>query len=517
MSNYHVEPVDRPQALVARGDQVAAPRTRSRASRGGSSCATRSAGRWPLWLLEVTAGHDRLPLAEPVGRLRRQGQDRHARRRQAREHVAADRRRLPGLLPGGAGLHRPHRHRPPAVRARRGHDAVTARRSTSGRSTSAARTSAAGRTRASRTSGSSARATARATTASGSRPPAPSTGRRRGAWIASPRPSTSDGVLTLDTGKITLGPAPGRARPAGHHPAADPDRLHLMTDETPATPAPVPPRHRRSARPPSARGAPAGDPAARAAAGPSGSPRPRRSRRPTASRPSAAAAIVRQSSSARWVGFLAVVFVILFVVGYWFYELGAPLGLSTPRLAGRDQRPAGDRRSSAATTSTRRTAPAATARPGWASRIPRRPTKGYIGPPLNEQEKLFAPPQRGVPPERPDGRRPLRLRQRQVADAGLVEPGQPAGPLNYIQIDDADRVHPRAQHGDLRRQGSVAQRAGHRPGDRQGEDVQRLARPELQAGARARRRSRTAGSTRSPAVAAAARPRPRRSTRTRRS
>ena len=81
MSNYHVEPVDRPQALVARGDQVAAPRTRSRASRGGSSCATRSAAAIAPVAARGDGRDDRLHLAEPVGRLRRQGQDRDARRR----------------------------------------------------------------------------------------------------------------------------------------------------------------------------------------------------------------------------------------------------------------------------------------------------------------------------------------------------------------------------------------------------------------------------------------------------
>jgi len=48
--------------------------------------------------------------------------------------------------------------------------------------------------------------------------------------------------------------------------------------------------------------------------------------------PERSASIVRQSSSARWVGFLAVVVVALFVILYWFYELGFPLGLSQPRL-----------------------------------------------------------------------------------------------------------------------------------------------------------------------------------------
>ena len=49
--------------------------------------------------------------------------------------------------------------------------------------------------------------------------------------------------------------------------------------------------------------------------------------------PQRLAGIVRQSSSARWVGFLTVVFVSLFIIGYWFYELGAPLGISEARLA----------------------------------------------------------------------------------------------------------------------------------------------------------------------------------------
>jgi mono/diheme cytochrome c family protein/plastocyanin len=45
-----------------------------------------------------------------------------------------------------------------------------------------------------------------------------------------------------------------------------------------------------------------------------------------------AAQVVRQSSNARWVGFLAVVIVMLFVAFYWFYELGTPLGMSESRL-----------------------------------------------------------------------------------------------------------------------------------------------------------------------------------------
>jgi mono/diheme cytochrome c family protein/plastocyanin len=48
--------------------------------------------------------------------------------------------------------------------------------------------------------------------------------------------------------------------------------------------------------------------------------------------PERSAAIVRQSASARWVGFIAVVVVVLFTIAYYFYEVGLPLGLSTPRV-----------------------------------------------------------------------------------------------------------------------------------------------------------------------------------------
>lgn len=46
--------------------------------------------------------------------------------------------------------------------------------------------------------------------------------------------------------------------------------------------------------------------------------------------PERAAQVVRQSANARWVGFLAVVVVILFTSIYWFYELGAPGGVGPP-------------------------------------------------------------------------------------------------------------------------------------------------------------------------------------------
>lgn len=48
--------------------------------------------------------------------------------------------------------------------------------------------------------------------------------------------------------------------------------------------------------------------------------------------PERAAKIVRQSANARWVGFLAAAITALFIALYYFYELGAPLDLTVPRL-----------------------------------------------------------------------------------------------------------------------------------------------------------------------------------------
>jgi mono/diheme cytochrome c family protein/plastocyanin len=48
--------------------------------------------------------------------------------------------------------------------------------------------------------------------------------------------------------------------------------------------------------------------------------------------PERAAGIVRQSASARWVGFLATLIVVLFVIIYYFYELGVPGVANSSRL-----------------------------------------------------------------------------------------------------------------------------------------------------------------------------------------
>jgi plastocyanin/mono/diheme cytochrome c family protein len=49
-----------------------------------------------------------------------------------------------------------------------------------------------------------------------------------------------------------------------------------------------------------------------------------------------AAKIVRQSGDARWVAFLGMVIIALFVIVYYFYELGVPIINTTPRLQAQD-------------------------------------------------------------------------------------------------------------------------------------------------------------------------------------
>ena len=151
--------------------------------------------------------------------------------------------------------------------------------------------------------------------------------------------------------------------------------------------------------------------------------------------PARSASIVRQSGSARWVGFLTVIFVSLFIVGYWFYELGAPLGLSTPRLAMEAQ--------AQQVTAVERgynLFEANCARchgpSGLGPNEPDAASVGYIGPQLNDQSKLFT--HLNVSYLRnvltvggryvcgnPNSQMPIWSNQ-----------GNPPGPLNYVQIDE---------------------------------------------------------------------------------
>lgn len=137
------------------------------------------------------------------------------------------------------------------------------------------------------------------------------------------------------------------------------------------------------------------------------------------------AQVVRQSSNARWIGFLAVVVVVLFVAIYWFYELGAPLGLSQARL---DQE---------------LTAQQVTAvERGYniyeanCARCHGKQGEGGIGPTLNRQDKLFAHLSEDYI------RTMLLVGGRYACGDPLSlmpvwsDQGHPPGPLNYRQIDE---------------------------------------------------------------------------------
>ena len=141
--------------------------------------------------------------------------------------------------------------------------------------------------------------------------------------------------------------------------------------------------------------------------------------------PERAARIVRQSSNARWVGFLTVIVVILFTAIYWFYEVGGPLGISEPRL-------------DAELTAQQVTA----VERGYnvfeanCARCHGVNGEGGIGPTLNRQDKLFAHLNENyLRTVLATGGRYV-CGDAELADAGLVEPVHPARAAQLRQIDD---------------------------------------------------------------------------------
>ena len=141
--------------------------------------------------------------------------------------------------------------------------------------------------------------------------------------------------------------------------------------------------------------------------------------------PERAAQVVRQSSNARWVGFLATVVVILFVALYWFYELGAPLGLTEPRLEAEI--------TAQQITMVERGYNVYEAN---CARCHGEHGEGGIGPTLNSQDKLFAHLNENYL------RNVLNVGGRYVCgDPKSLMPAwsdtaNPPGPLNYRQIDE---------------------------------------------------------------------------------
>ncbi|MEO6206806.1 MAG: cupredoxin domain-containing protein [Candidatus Limnocylindrales bacterium] len=144
--------------------------------------------------------------------------------------------------------------------------------------------------------------------------------------------------------------------------------------------------------------------------------------------PERAAQVVRQSSNARWVGFLAVVVVILFVALYWFYELGVPGGLSQPRLG-----EAGAELAAQQVTAVERGYNVYEAN---CARCHGQQGQGGIGPVLNRQDKLFA----HLSADYLNNILLVGGRYACGNPASLMpvwsDQGNPPGPLNYRQIEE---------------------------------------------------------------------------------
>ncbi len=88
MSNYHVEPASKPQALTSEALKALRHEQVQGISRRRLLRTSLGAGVG-LWLLEVAAGYDRLPVAEPRRRFRGQGCHRHPQGHQERQQHPA--------------------------------------------------------------------------------------------------------------------------------------------------------------------------------------------------------------------------------------------------------------------------------------------------------------------------------------------------------------------------------------------------------------------------------------------
>ena len=179
-----------------------------------------------VWLVELARRHHRRSCGRRSPRPRRRSASGPSRTSSPSNPGLPIARRLSGLRPGRPGVRGPRR--PDAAAGSPGADPTgDGRPSTSAPCRSAARISAAGPTRASRTTGSTAHATSRATTASASRPPASVTARRRAGMDRFAIEVDASGVLTIDTGRITLGPLPVALGQPGLIPPRVAERMHV--------------------------------------------------------------------------------------------------------------------------------------------------------------------------------------------------------------------------------------------------------------------------------------------------
>ena len=252
MSNYHVEPASKPQALTTEAIKAVRHEQVQGVSRRELLRGSLAAGMG-LWLLEVTAGTHRLPVAEPRGQVRR---------RRPRSGRSTTSRPPNSTLPVDEGFPAYFSSAkafvilvdPAQQRFIPGEDAT-------GDGTSV-----------------NVRALYQRCPHLGCKPnpceknfwlECPCHGSRydrlgvkaAGAQYG-PAPRGMDrfavkvdgaGVLTINTGKITLGPLPVARRPAGDHPAAHAHRLHLIPSRHPPVRPPRRPMTDQPGRPPEER------------------------------------------------------------------------------------------------------------------------------------------------------------------------------------------------------------------------------------------------------------------------
>jgi mono/diheme cytochrome c family protein/plastocyanin len=136
-----------------------------------------------------------------------------------------------------------------------------------------------------------------------------------------------------------------------------------------------------------------------------------------------AAKIVRQTGDARWVAFLGLVIVALFVIVYYFYELGVPIVNTTPRQLAEEHNQQ-----------------VTAVEDGYnlyianCARCHGQNGEGGIGPPLNDQMKLFAHlNEQYIHNVLTVGGRYVCGNAKSVMPVWSQDNG---GPLNYVQIED---------------------------------------------------------------------------------
>ena len=185
--------------------------------------------------------------------------------------------------------------------------------------------------------------------------------------------------------------------------------------------------------------------------------------------PERAAQVVRQSSNARWVGFLGRRG--RHPVHHDLLVLRARATRDHRHVSTAKPRPAGHGRGT-------RLQPVR----GELRALPRRERRGWDRADAQSPGQAVRPSVGRLPEQRPRGRWPLRLRQPELVDADLVQRRPPAGTAELHPDRGSDRVHPRPIDRDVHGPRPIARGTEGRPDHGRGPHIQGLGRPCLQTG-----------------------------------